>query len=447
MTMRKISIIGTGYVGLCTGIGFASKGFKVTMSTQSQSKVDDINRAIPPFHEPDLEKLLKEVVKNGHLTCVANREKPVLNTDVTFVAVGTPSQPDGSINLTYIKEASIEIGKAIAKKSSYHLVVVKSTVVPGTTENTVKPLLQEHSIKKCGADFGLCMNPEFLREGSAIHDTLHPDRIVIGEHDKKSGDILQDLFESFYQEEKPAILRTTLPTAELIKYTNNSFLATKISFINQIANMCQRTPNTDITAIARGIGLDHRINPNFLKAGLGYGGSCFPKDVKALIAYSKGLGYTPNLLEAVEDINRDQPYIAVELAKELAGGLKNKRVAILGLSFKPETDDMREAVSTRIIKRLLEEGADIIAYDPVAVPNAKAILGDRIAYAQSASECLDNADCCMIVTEWDEFRELKPEDFMRNMRNPVVIDGRRMYDPQLFSGKLKYAAIGLGKNK
>ncbi len=445
MTPTKISIVGTGYVGLCTGVGFASKGFKVTMSTRDQKKAEDINRGIPPFYEPDLEELLKKVTSEGHLRCVTDRKEAILNSEVTFIASGTPSQPDGSINLEYVKEASREIGKPLAKKSEYHVVVVKSTVVPGTTEKAVRPLIEENSRKRCGLDFGLCMSPEFLREGSAIYDTFHPDRIVIGEYDKKSGDTLQSLFEGFHGKGVPPILRTSLPTAEMIKYANNAFLATKVSFINQIANICQRTPGTDVCMIAKGIGLDHRINPNFLRAGLGYGGSCFPKDVKALIAYSKSLEYTPNLLEAVEEINQNQPYKTLELAKELTGNLKKKRIAILGLSFKPETDDMREAVSIRMVKRLLEENVDVVAYDPVAVPNAKAILGDHIAYARSASECLKNADCCIIVTEWDEFKELKPEDFKQNMRSPVVIDGRRMYDPKLFSEKLKYAAIGLGK--
>ncbi|MEM2143716.1 MAG: UDP-glucose/GDP-mannose dehydrogenase family protein [Candidatus Jordarchaeaceae archaeon] len=447
MTPEIISIVGTGYVGLCTGVGFASKGFKVIMSTHDQKKAEDINRGIPPFYEPDLDGLLKKVTSEGHLRCVTNRKEAILHSEVTFVASGTPSQPDGSINLEYVKEASREIGKALAIKSEYHVVVVKSTVVPGTTEKTVRPLIEENSRKRCGLDFGLCMSPEFLREGSAMYDTFHPDRIVIGEYDKKSGDMLQSLFERFHGEDVPPILRTSLPTAEMIKYANNAFLATKISFINQIANICQKIPGTDVCMIAQGIGLDHRINPSFLRAGLGYGGSCFPKDVKAIIAYSKSLGYTPNLLEAVEEINRNQPYKALELAKELTGDLKKKRIAILGLSFKPETDDMREAVSIRIVKRLLEEGADVVAYDPVAVPNAKVILGDHIAYAQSASECLKNADCCIIVTEWKEFKELKPEDFIYHMRNPVVIDGRRIYDPKLFSEKLKYAAIGLGKTK
>lgn len=447
MVSQKISIAGTGYVGLCTGVGFASKGFEVIMSTHDQKKAKSINQGIPPFYEPNLEKLLKTVVKKGHLRCVTEREEAILSTDVTFIAVGTPSRQDGSINLNYIRGTTQEIGKTLSKKDTYHNVVVKSTVIPGTTQNVVKPLLEEHSQKRCGIDFGLCMSPEFLREGSAMNDTLHPDRIVIGEYDRKSGDTLKNLFESLHGNETPPIIRTTLPTAEIIKYTNNSFLATKISFINQIAKICHETPNTDIVAVAKAIGLDHRINPKFLNAGLGYGGSCFPKDIKALIAFSKSLGYAPNLLEAVEELNQKQPYEALELAREFFNSLKGKKIAILGLSFKPETDDMREAISIKIISRLLEEGAKIIAYDPVAIPNARTIFENKIAYASSATQCIKDTDCCMVVTEWAEFKKLTPEDFINNMRNPIVIDGRRIYNPELFSMKIKYAAIGLGQDQ
>jgi len=441
----KISIVGTGFVGLCTGAGFAARGFEVITSTHDREKVGSINRGIPPFYEPGLGEMLKTLVSKGYLRCVVEREEAVLSTDVTFIAVGTPSRSDGGINLNYVKEAAREIGKALAKKDEYHIVVVKSTVIPGTTQNIVKPLLEGSSQKRCGIDFGLCMNPEFLREGSAIYDTFHPDRIVIGEYDRESGETLQTLFESFYKDEISPLVRTNLFTAELIKYANNSFLATKISFINQVANICQKTPNTDVTAVAKAIGLDDRIGPRFLRAGLGYGGSCFPKDVKALIEYSKSLGYMPNLLEAVEEINQEQPYKAIELAKDVLNSLEKKRIAVLGLSFKPGTDDIREAVSIKIISKLLEEEARVVAYDPVAVPNVRKIFGDRIEYVESSIQCLKNADCCIIVTEWDEFTKLTPEDFINNMQYPIIVDGRRIYDPEIFGKRLRYTAIGLGK--
>jgi len=240
-------------------------------------------------------------------------------------------------------------------------------------------------------------------------------------------------------------MRTNLPTAELIKYANNAFLATKISFINTMANICEKTSGADVTVVAKGIGLDKRIGPLFLNAGLGYGGSCFPKDVKALIAYSKTFGYNPELLEAVENVNETQPYKAVELCKDLLIDLKGKNIAILGLSFKPNTDDIREARSIPIINQLLKEGANITAYDPVAILNAKFIFKEKIRYASSPIDCLKDTDCCIVVTEWEEFKKLKPEDFIENMRQPVLIDGRRIYKPEEFSQKLKFAAIGLGQ--
>jgi len=241
----------------------------------------------------------------------------------------------------------------------------------------------------------------------------------------------------------PPMIRTNLPTAELIKYANNAFLATKISFINTIANVCEKIPGADVTVIAEGVGLDKRISHLFLRAGLGYGGSCFPKDVKALSAVSKSLGYSPVLFNAVEDVNNVQPYQAVRLAKKLIGDLAGKRVAVLGLAFKPNTDDMREAVSVKIINRLLEEGASVVAYDPKAVVNARYVFGDKIEYAKSSIECLEDAECCIVVTEWDEFKQLEPEVFIKHMKSPSVIDGRRIYSPQKFSRGLKFAAIGL----
>lgn len=445
MKPYRISIVGTGYVGLCTGIGFATKGYKVITSSHNPEKVTSINKGIPPFYEPGLKELLQKVVKNGCLVCTPDREEAVLNTDITFIATGTPSQPNGSINLQHIKKSAQEIGQALNKKDAYHLVVVKSTVVPGTTENVVKPNIENHSNNHCGTHFGLCMNPEFLREGSAIQDTLHPDRTVIGEHDKKSGDILEALYRDVYSDEPPPLIRTNLPTAELIKYASNALLATKISFINTIANICEKTSGADVKTVAKAMGLDKRIERTFLNAGLGYGGSCFPKDVKALIAYSKNLAYNPELLEAVENVNEKQPYKAIQLCKQYLHSLKGKNIAILGLAFKPNTDDMREARSKPIINQLLKEEANITAYDPVAISNAKSIFGERIKYASSTTQCLKDADCCIIVTEWDEFKKLKPEDFTQPMKQPILIDGRKIYNPEEFSQKLKFAAIGLGQ--
>ena len=442
----KISVIGVGYVGLCTAVGFASKGYSVISSDVDTDKVAKIKEGIPPFHEPNLPEMLKQASQNGHFKCLANQtQNAVLETDLTYIAVGTPSNPDGSIDLKYIETVSRDIGKALSKKGSYHVVVVKSTVVPGTSQNTVKPNLEEQSKKTCGKDFGLCMNPEFLRQGSAFHDTFNADRVVVGAYDKKSGDVIEALYKDFYYSKVPPIIRTSLATAELIKYASNAMLATKISFINTIANICEKIPGADVKTVATAMGLDKRIGPLFLDAGLGYGGSCFPKDVKALIACSKVFGYNPELLDSVENLNHNQPLKAVEFCSQELGKLEGKNIAILGLAFKPDTDDMREARVIPIITQLLIAGANVIAYDPVAMDMARTIFQNKIQYATSAISCLKNADAAILVTEWEEFKKLTPEDFTKNMKRPILVDGRRLYDPETYSKKLKFTAIGLGK--
>src|SRR3990172_7406661 len=439
MIKPKVSVIGAGYVGLCTAVGFASKGYSVVASDCDSEKVAKINKGAPPFHEPGLTELLGESIKAGNFRCLANQtEEAVLETDLTFVTVGTPAKADGSVNLQFIESSAHDIGRALRRKGVYHLSIVKSTVVPGTTQDVVKPILEKESEKKCGLDFGLSMNPEFLRQGSAFQDTVQADRVVIGAYDKKSGDVLEELYRMFYFEKVPPIIRTTLSTAELIKYASNSLLATKISFINMIANMCEKIPGADVKTVAVAMGLDKRIGSLFLDAGLGYGGSCFPKDVKALIACSKSLGYEPELLESVEKVNKVQPLKAVELCREQLGSLEGKRIAILGLAFKPDTDDMREARVIPIINMLIQESAKVIAYDPVAIPVARTIFKDGIEYAGSAVDCLKNADCCILVTEWDEFKRLKPDDFIKNMRRPILVDGRRIYDPEEFGAGMAF---------
>jgi UDPglucose 6-dehydrogenase len=442
----KISVIGVGYVGLCTAVGFASKGFSVTASDAIAEKALKISRGIAPFHEPGLEELLKKSIKDGTLKALPNQTaQAIFDSDLTFIAVGTPSLQDGSIDLQFIESAAKEIGKALKEKKAYHVVIVKSTVVPGTTQGIVKSTLEKFSGKKAGVDFGLCMNPEFLRQGCVFEDLFNPDRLVIGEFDAKSGNAVAALYEAFYGKDLPKVIRTSLATAELIKYASNSFLATKISFINTMANLCEKIPGADVKVVAYAMGLDKRIGGLFLNAGLGYGGSCFPKDIKALIAASKALGYPIDLLEEVENVNHTQPLKAVELCKELLGtSLKGKTVALLGLAFKADTDDMREARVIPIVEQLKKEGAKIKAYDPVAMAVAKKIFGDKITYSKSTVDCLSGADCAILVTEWEEFKKLKPEDFVAAMKTAVLVDGRRIYDAQVFSEKLKFRAIGLG---
>ena len=447
MKRPSVSFMGLGHVGLTIAACMASRGFKVLGFDVDPEKVKMVNKAKCPIYEPKLEELIKNSVKRGLLRATTDFKEAILDSDVTFITVGTPSLKTGEIDLRYVKEASKIIGEALSEKDDWHLIVVKSTVIPGTTEGLVKKIVEERSGKRCPEDFGLCMNPEFLREGSAVRDTLNPDRIIIGEIDKRSGDCLEHLYRIFYGDAIPPILRTSPINAELIKYANNAFLAMKVSFINMIANLCQELPGADIEDVAKGIGLDKRIGPLFLKAGVGWGGSCWPKDLAALRTLAKKLGVEMPLIDATIEINTKQPLKLIELAKQLLGDLKGKRISILGLSFKPETDDMRGAVSVKIIEVLLNEGASVIVYDPRAMATAKCILKDKVEYASSVKECLSGSDCALLVTEWEEFKELKPDDFKRLMKNPVVIDGRRIYDAKAFFTKIKFAAIGLGPQK
>ncbi|MEM3871833.1 MAG: nucleotide sugar dehydrogenase [Nitrososphaeria archaeon] len=443
----SLSFFGLGYVGLTTASCFASRGFNVICFDVDESKVEAVNSGIASFFEPKLENLLKSSVKKGLLKATRDPSEAVLNSDITFITVGTPAKEDGGIDLTYVLNASRMIGEALRFKGDWHIVVVKSTVVPMTTENVVKKVVEESSGKHVGKDLGLCVNPEFLREGNAVEDTFKPDRIIIGEFDKRSGDLLEDLYRKFYGNNMPPIVRTTPVNAELIKYVNNAFLAMKVSFINMVANLCQKLPDADVEVIAEGIGLDKRIGPLFLKAGIGWGGSCWPKDLRALLNFSLKNGVELPLVEATLEVNETQPYKIVELAKELVGELNGKRISVLGLAFKPETDDMRNAVSIKVIDRLLEEGAKVTAYDPRAIENARRIFGEKIEYANNLEECLKNSECALVLTEWNEFRKLALEDFIKMMKVPAVSDGRRIYDPKIFSKKLRFNAIGLGERR
>lgn len=441
---ERVSFFGLGHVGLVSSACFSYRGFKVVGYDIDRDKILTLRDGNVPIFEPKLEKLVKIGIKRSNLEFTNNSQEAIFKTDITFITVGTPSKQDGSVNLKYIKKAAETIGNALRSKNSYHLVIVKSTVPPGTTENVVKPILEYHSGKDCGEDLGLCFNPEFLREGAAVKDTFHPDRIVIGAIDEKSSNLLEDLFRSFHPRKTPPIFRTNFVNAELIKYASNAFLATKISFINEIANICERTKGADVKVVVEAMKLDKRIGKYFLNAGLGYGGSCFPKDVKALISFSKSLGYYPKIIKAVDRVNEIQPYVAVNMAKSLIGDLSGKKIAILGLSFKPNTDDVRGAVSIKIINKLLEEFAEVVVYDPVAIPKIKEIFENKIKYSSSATECIKNADCTIIVTEWNEFRKLKPDDFLRNMKTAIVIDGRRIYNPKEFiKNGVQFRAIGL----
>jgi len=442
--VSRISVFGLGPVGLVTGVCFARKGHHVVGIDPDANRLERIKKAEPPFHEPKLKEYLARTIKDGTFS-VSGDSSANVQSDLAYVTVGTPSSEDGGIDLTYVRNAAMAIGQSLCQTAHYQLIVIKSTVTPGTVSTLIKPMIENVSAKTAGKDFGLCSNPEFLREGNAIHDAEFPDRIVIGSDDKGAIMRLENFYKEFHTESMPPVVRTTHENSELIKYANNAFLAMKVSFINTIANIAERTPNADIQTIAHGIGLDERIGSKFLNAGLGWGGSCFPKDLKALVRFSKTLNYDPELVESIIRTNDRQRIRAVRLAKEALGSLSGKRIAILGLAFKPYTDDMREAVSVSLVRELLTEGARVIAYDPAALENARRIFRDNISYAKDQFECIEGADCSIIVTEWDEFKGITPNDFLQRMRSPVVIDGRRIYDADEFSrARIRFSAIGLG---
>jgi UDPglucose 6-dehydrogenase/GDP-mannose 6-dehydrogenase len=445
----KISIIGTGYVGLITGICLAEKGHFVIAVDLDTEKVESINAGKMPIHEPGSgDLLLKHIgTRFGVTTDLADA---VRGSELTFIAVGTPF--DGKeIDLTFIRNAAASIGAAFREKSGYHVVIVKSTVVPGTTDEVVRTILEKESGKRAGVDFGLGMNPEFLSEGSAVADFMHPDRIVLGGIDDRTQDALAEVYASF---EGVPVLRTSTKTAEMIKYTSNALLATAISFSNEIARFCSDVGGIDCAEVMRGVHLAQYLTPftpagrirapiaAFFEAGCGFGGSCLPKDVKALIARGARAGSDMKLLREVIEINEGQPWHMLALLRKGLGrdDLRGVPVAVLGLAFKPETDDLRESPAFPLIDLLLAEGAEVVVYDPVALEGARKRLADRkVAYASSLEEALLRSTALALVTSWSEFAEI-PALLEKLDREPVVVDGRRMLDKR----KIKhYFGIGL----
>jgi len=409
LAVMKISIIGTGYVGAVTGACLAELGHQIIFVGRNTKKLDLINSGKSPIYEPGLDQLLGKNLPR--ITTTIDLPDAICKTALTFICVGTPSNDDGSIDLDQVRAVSHTIGKSLATDDGYHTIIVKSTVLPGTSETLVIPILERESGKKVFVDFGVASNPEFLKEGTAVTDFFHTDRVVIGTNDLKSRSVLEELYKPL----NAPLYATTIRTSEMIKYTSNAFLATKISFANEIGNLCKKM-GIDSYDVFRGVGLDARISPHFFRSGMGFGGSCFPKDVRALIAHARTLGVEPQILTAVIETNEDQPEKMIELLKrhmDIAG----KTIGILGLAFKPDSDDVRESRAIPIIEALRKEGATIIAFDPVAMDNFKHLFSD-IRYANKAQEVLDT-DAVLIVTEWKEFENL-------DYRGKMVIDGRRI---------------------
>jgi UDPglucose 6-dehydrogenase/GDP-mannose 6-dehydrogenase len=456
----KVAVIGTGYVGLVTGACLSEKGHSVICVDKNENIVNKIKEGISPIHEPGLEELLVKNLQFGRLTATKDTEEAILWAEIIIIAVGTPSKEDGSIDLKFILEVSRDIGAALKKKKDYCCVIVKSTVVPGTTVNDVLPLLESNSAKKIG-DFGLGMNPEFLREGSAVTDFMNPDRIIIGAMDELSLQYMEELYSQF---DAPKIL-TSPTTAELTKYANNALLATLISFSNEIGLLAASLPDVDIRDVLHGLHFDGRwspiikgekIYPDILKyiwAGCGYGGSCFPKDVSSLEQFGVEMGIETPLIKMVQQVNRLQPLNAVRLLEQCSSdNLKGKKVGVLGLAFKPNTDDVRETPAFAIIKELLDRDALVIAHDPLSKARTNFVdtyidrLNGSLQIVQDFEEVVKSADFIFIVTSWPEYIEKDWKALVEKHDNiKIFFDGRRSLEPSVFFGTgCKYCGIGYG---
>jgi len=428
--MRKIAVVGTGYVGLVTGIALAAIGHYVTCIDVDENKVKQLKRAISPIFEPGLEEIMKKNIEDDKLHFTTEYDKAIPGAEVVYIAVGTPENKDGTANLEYIVQAAMQIAEHM---TSSIVIAMKSTVPVGTNEYIKKTISANTKFS-----VEVISNPEFLREGSAIYDAFQGDRIVIGASDEKAANLIEEINKPF----GIPIFKTDLRSAEMIKYASNAFLATKISFINEIANLCDML-GANIEEVADGMGLDKRIGRQFLNAGIGYGGSCFPKDTEALLQISNSVKYDFRILREVVEVNKKQNLLLVEKAKAILGTLNDIKIAILGLSFKPNTDDIRSAASIPIIQQLLLEGAQIVAYDPVSMEQAKKILPREIIYAKSSIEALLDADAAFIVTEWNEFKELSPSEFISAMKKAIIFDGRNCFNPVLMkSNGIQYYSIG-----
>ena len=434
----KISIIGLGFVGLSLTSVLSAKGNNVLGIDVDLNKCENIKKGISPFFEPELEKLLKIGLKKKLV--VSNDFSLISNSDMIFVTVGTPQRSDGSIELSMIKDAVRAIGKILIRNKKEPIIFIKSTVTPGTMKETVLPILEKESGKKAGKDFGLISNPEFLQESTAIRDTKFPHVIVLGGYDTKFMRKAKKFFSVIHP--KIPIVITNHQTAEMIKYANNSFLATKISFINQLSNICQNIPGANIDDVAKTIGLDPRIGTLFLNAGPGYGGSCLPKDMRALISFADKAGINPTLLNAVEQTNRKQIENIITLMEDSLGNLKSKHITVLGTSFKPNTDDIRDSIAVELIKKLLRKGMKITIYDPKAMNNTKKIFGDKIRYAKSMSDSIKDSQCAILMVHWKQFEKLN-NNSIRLMKKKFIIDCRRVLAKKQL--KVEYHAIGIGK--
>ena len=430
-----ISVIGTGYVGLVTGACFAEFGVDVTCVDVDSEKVERLNRGEIPIYEPGLDKIVEKNTDAGRLHFTTDIKSAVESALVVFLAVGTPPQADGSPDMSFYRQAAKEVAEAM---NGYKVLVTKSTVPVGTGK-WLKQFVSENL--KMDTEFGVASNPEFLREGAAIQDFMRPDRVVIGSNDERAIDVMKDLYRPLYLIETPVVI-TSLEAAELIKYAANAFLATKITFINEIANLCDAI-GCDVHDVARGMGMDNRIGRKFLHPGPGYGGSCFPKDTRALTTVADSYGIETRIVDAVVEANERQREAMIPKIEKLLGGMDGKQIGVLGLSFKPETDDMRESPAIDIIKSLVERGAQVKAFDPVAMNEARHCLPE-IEYADDEYDAIKDADILVIITEWNQFRALDMEKVKSLLRSPKIADLRNIYEPADMKD-MGFEYVGVGR--
>ncbi len=435
----KIAVIGLGFVGLSLASVLSANGMKVIGIDIDKEKCKKITNGIAPFFEKDLEKTLQKGLRKN---LEINHDISMIRTcDYIFVTVGTPQKVDGSIELSIIKKVMNSIGDNLKKTNKEQTIFIKSTVIPGTMKNVVLQILEKKSGKKAGKQFGLISNPEFLQESSAIKDTKFPHAVVLGGYKTKFMKKAKKFFSEIHP--KVPIIVTNHQTAEMIKYANNSFLATKISFINQLSNICQNVPGANIDDIAKTIGLDPRIGKLFLNAGPGYGGSCLPKDMKALINFADKIGVTPTFLNEVEKTNQKQITNIISLLEKKIGSIKKKRVSVLGTAFKPETDDIRDSISIKLIRKLIDKGANVIVHDPKAIENTRRVFSDKIEYTNSIINALTESQCVIIMTHWKEYSRIN-NGMIGKMRKKIIIDTRRILADKNIDAD--YQAIGIGNN-
>ncbi|MCX5705630.1 MAG: nucleotide sugar dehydrogenase [Candidatus Omnitrophica bacterium] len=436
--VKKISVVGLGKLGLCTAACFASKGFKVIGVDVDIDKINKINKALTPIIETDLAELLKKSIKN--LKATSDYDEAILNSDVTFIVVATPSLADGSFSNEYLEKAVHKIAESLKKKKGYHVVVVTSTVMPQTTETVVKYVLEKVSGKKCGKDFGLAYNPEFIALGSVIHDFLNPDMLLIGEANKVDGDILEYIYKKTC-DNNPYFARMSPVNAEITKISLNCYITTKITFANSLSQVCEKVKGADAYVISTALGMDSRIGSKYIRPGLGYGGPCFPRDNQAFACFARLMETQAKLAEKVDEVNRDQVTRVLDRINDSLANSKSKkskkRIAVLGLSYKPNTPIIEDSQALNIAHMLVNEGYIVSVYDPQAMENARGVLGDAVGYAKNAQECVSGADLTVLAVPWQEFKKI---NFKKAGKDMIILDCW-----QFFSDKDGISLKSLGK--